>query len=192
MFSNEAGQGSAPIAHAAAKTSYPAREGLVASLEPLIDTLIICTLTAMVIIVTGAWQSGAKEFVMTVTGMTTGFKKVGLQVLAPHVVTIGLLLFAFSTIISWSYYGTRAVNYLFGERYIKPYGYVYGLFVFFGCIWGIDIVWHFVDMVITFMTIPNLIALLLLSPVLIKETKDYIKAMKKEKELKLNKISKDD
>ncbi len=179
LFSNEAGQGSAPIAHAAAKTKYPVREGLVASLEPLVDTLIICTLTSLVIIVTGAWKSGAEEFAMTVTGMQTGLNKLNIGEYAPYIVTLGLLLFAFSTIISWSYYGSRAVNYLFGEKSIKPYRYVYALFVFFGSIWGIDIVWHFVDMVITFMTIPNLIALLLLSPVLIRETKNYFSSMSK-------------
>ncbi|MBN1338372.1 MAG: sodium:alanine symporter family protein [Bacteroidales bacterium] len=177
LFSNEAGQGSAPIAHAAAKTEYPAREGLVASLEPLVDTLIICSLTALVIIVTGVWHTATDNNTMTVSGMQAGLAKIGLESLASHVVAIGLLLFAFSTIISWSYYGTRAVNYLVGEAYIKPYHYLYGLFVFFGCIWGSDLVWHFVDMVITFMTIPNLIALLLLSSVIMKETKSYFRKM---------------
>lgn len=177
LFSNEAGQGSAPIAHAAAKTEYPAREGLVASLEPLVDTLIICTLTALVIILTGTWYAEADSNTMTVIGMQRGLGKIGLEMMASHVVAIGLLLFAFSTIISWSYYGATAVNYLVGERYIKLYRYVYGLFVFFGCIWSSEIVWHFVDMVITFMTIPNLIALLLLSGVVMKETRSYFAAM---------------
>jgi AGCS family alanine or glycine:cation symporter len=179
LFSNEAGQGSAPIAHAAAKTEYPAREGLVASLEPLVDTLIICTLTALMIILTGTWTSGMDYTAMTAEGMQRGLARIHLGFTANHIVALGLLLFAFSTIISWSYYGTRAVNYLLGERYIRPYGYLYGLFVFLGCIWGSDLVWHFVDMVITFMTIPNLIALLLLSPIVIKETKDYFAEMEK-------------
>ena len=178
LFSNEAGQGSAPIAHAAAKTEYPAREGLVASLEPLVDTLIICTLTALVIILTGTWYAEADSNTMTVIGMQRGLGKIGLEMMASHVVAIGLLMFAFSTIISWSYYGATAVNYLFGEKYIKTYRYLYGLFVFFGCIWSSEIVWHFVDMVITFMTIPNLIALLLLSGVVMKETRSYFAAMK--------------
>jgi AGCS family alanine or glycine:cation symporter len=177
LFSNEAGQGSAPIAHAAAKTEYPAREGLVASLEPLVDTIIICTLTALVIILTGTWYAETDSNTMTVIGMQRGLDKIGLEIMASHIVAIGLLLFAFSTIISWSYYGATAVNYLLGETYIKPYRYLYGLFVFFGCIWGSDIVWHFVDMVITFMTIPNLIALLLLSGVVMKETKSYFSLM---------------
>lgn len=179
LFSNEAGQGSAPIAHAAAKTQYPAREGLVASLEPLVDTLIICSLTALVIILTGAWHIDPNDNTMTVTGMQIGLGKIGMEMMASHVVAIGLLLFAFSTIISWSYYGSRAVNYLFGEKYIKLYNYLYGLFVFFGCIWSSSLVWAFVDMVITFMTIPNLIALLLLSGVVVRETKLYFTAMEK-------------
>ncbi|MCD4736902.1 MAG: sodium:alanine symporter family protein [Bacteroidales bacterium] len=182
LFSNEAGQGSAPIAHAAAKTEYPAREGLVASLEPLVDTLIICTMTALVIILTGAWYQSPDDNTMTVVGMQIGLSHIGMGDFAPHIVAIGLLLFAFSTIIAWSYYGARAVNYLLGEVYIKPYRYLYGLFVFFGCIWGSDLVWHFVDMVITFMTIPNLIALLLLSSVVMKETKSYFAKMKELRE----------
>lgn len=179
LFSNEAGQGSAPIAHAAAKTKYPAREGLVASLEPLVDTLIICSLTALVIILTGAWYKSPDDNTMTVVGMEMGLAKIGLAQLATHVVAIGLILFAFSTIISWSYYGSRAVNYLLGEAYITPYKYLYALFVFLGCIWSAKVVWHFVDMVITFMTIPNLIALLLLSSVVMKETRSYFSEMAK-------------
>ncbi len=178
LFSNEAGQGSAPIAHAAAKTEYAAREGLVASLEPLVDTLIICTLTALLIIDTGAWNSGIQGVGMTVNAMNLGLSRIGLPDIGNHIVTIGLFMFAFSTIIAWSYYGSRASIYLFGEKSVKPYQVLYGLFVFFGSIWGLDLVWHFVDMAITFMTIPNLIALLLLSPVVVKETKNYFAAMK--------------
>lgn len=179
LFSNEAGQGSSPIAHAAAKTRYPAREGLVASLEPLVDTLIICTMTAMVILLTGAWHSGIKGVGMTVLGMETGLNRVGIVGIGGHIVAIGILLFAFSTVVSWNYYGTRATIYLFGEKYVTPYNYIYTAFVFFGCIWGIDLVWHFVDAVITFMTIPNLIAVLLLTPVLMKETRHYLGVVKR-------------
>jgi alanine or glycine:cation symporter, AGCS family len=173
LFSNEAGQGSAPMAHAAAKTPYPMREGMVASLEPFIDTIFICTLTALVIIMTGAWESGIQGVGMTVKAFEIGLADIKMGSMAPHIVALGLLLFAFSTIISWSYYGSRAANYLFGEKAIKPYYYLYSLFVFFGAVWGMDLVWNFVDMVITFMTIPNLIAILLLSKVIQKEAKDY-------------------
>lgn len=182
LFSNEAGQGSAPIAHAAAKTEWPAREGLVASLEPLVDTLIICTLTALMIILTGAWELDKEGVRMTTRAMEIGLNRIGITGVGDHIVAGGLMMFAFSTIISWSYYGSRAVNYLFGEKFIKPYGYLYGAFVFLGSIWGLDLVWHFVDMVITFMTIPNLIALLFLAPVVMAETKKYFAAMDIEKQ----------
>jgi AGCS family alanine or glycine:cation symporter len=183
LFSNEAGQGSSPMAHAAARTEYPVREGLVASIEPLVDTLIICSLTALVITVTGAWNSGLEGVGMTIKGFQIGLGTIGLGGIAQHIVTIGLILFAFSTIISWSYYGTRAIQYLFGEKMIKPYYYFFALFVLLGAIGKIDIVWNFVDMVITFMTIPNLIALIIFTPVLSKEVKDYFALMKKNKTL---------
>jgi len=183
LFSNEAGQGSAAIAHAAAKTEYPVREGLVASVGPFIDTLIICTMTALVIILTGAWQIGIEGVGMTVEGFTRGFDKIGLIGWGKHVVAGGLLLFAFSTIISWSYYGTRAAQYLLGSKSIKPYRYVYGFFVFLGALGKIDFVWHFVDMVITWMTIPNLLAIVILSPIVKKETDKYLETMKKMKRL---------
>jgi alanine or glycine:cation symporter, AGCS family len=175
LFSNEAGQGSAPIAHAAAKTKYPAREGIVALLEPMIDTIIICTMTALMIIVTDSWQTGSKGVGMTVDAMNTGLHIFGIDGMGGHIISFSLLLFAFSTIISWSYYGSRATIYLIGEKAVKPFLYLYGLFVFFGAVWGLDIVWHFVDMVITFMTIPNLIAMLLLSGVVVRETKIILK-----------------
>ncbi len=178
LFSNEAGQGSAAIAHAAAKTKHPVREGLVASVGPLIDTLIICTLTALLIIVTGAWKEDAQGVEMTVIGLSNGLANIGLSHTGSHIIGASLLLFAFSTMISWSYYGSRAANYLMGEKAIKPFSYVFGLFVFLGAIGKIELVWHFVDMVITFMTIPNLIALLLLMPVVTKEIKSYFTEFK--------------
>jgi alanine or glycine:cation symporter, AGCS family len=183
LFSNEAGQGSSAMAHAAAKTEYPVREGLVASIEPLVDTIIICTMTALVIITTGAWSSGEEGVRMTLLGFESGLAKIQLGQIAKHFVTIGLMLFAFSTIISWSYYGTRAVQYLLGEKAIKPYYYFYSLFVLLGAIGGLDLVWSFVDMVITFMTIPNLIGLILLAPVMKKEVDKYFQAMKETKTL---------
>ncbi len=131
LFSNEAGQGSAPIAHAAARTKFPAREGIVALLEPMIDTIIICTMTALMIIVTGAWQLDTPGVAMTVDAMNTGLHRFGIDGLGGHIIAFGLLLFAFSTIISWSYYGSRAAIYLIGEKAVKPYLYLYGLFVFF-------------------------------------------------------------
>jgi AGCS family alanine or glycine:cation symporter len=160
----------------------------VSSLEPLVDTIIICSLTALVIVVTGAWTANDSAGVsMTVLGFERGLSGAGIGWAAKHVVTIGLFLFAFSTVISWSYYGTRSVQYLWGDKAIKPYYYVYGAFVFFGSILSLDKVWNYVDMTVSFMTIPNLIALILLAPVMKKEmTKyfDYIAKLKAERRAK--------
>ncbi len=173
IFSNESGQGSAAIAFAAAQSKYPAREGLVSSIGPFIDTIVVCSLTALVIIVSGAWKSGIEGVAMTVKGFETGLNRIGIFNTGDHIVAISLILFAFSTMISWSYYGSKAVEYFFGEKSIKPYLLLYGIVIFLGSISNIELVWNYVDMVVTFMTIPNLIGLLLLSPVIIKETKKY-------------------
>ena len=178
LFSNEAGQGSAAIAHAAAQTQEPVREGLVASLGPFIDTLIICSLTALAILVTDTWQSGIKGVGMTIEAFNTGLAPIGLSALGAHIIAIGLFLFALSTAISWSYYGDRAIGYLVGKKGIRPYRIVYCIVAALGAIWGVDLVWSFVDMFITFMTIPNLIALLLLSPVVVSESKKYLAKLK--------------
>ncbi|MCF8219110.1 MAG: alanine:cation symporter family protein [Bacteroidales bacterium] len=175
LFSNEAGQGSAAIAHSAAKTTYPVREGLVASLGPFIDTILVCTITALVIIVTGAWMSGEEGVAMTVTGFTDGLSPLNLGHLAKHIISGSLLMFAFSTMISWSYYGSQATAYVFGWKHVTLYRVIFGVFVFLGALGKIGIVWNFVDMVITFMTIPNLIALLLLTPIVAKEVKSYFR-----------------
>ena len=174
LFSNEAGQGSAPIAHAAAKTEYPVREGLVALMEPLVDTLIICTMTAMVILSTNSWTSGKMGAAMTYEAFEKGLDvQLGVMQLGGVVISVGLLLFAFTTAITWSYYGDRCVGYLIGRRWVMPYRYVYCVFVFIGAVWAKDLVWKFVDAVITIMAIPNLIALIILAPVVSKMTKEY-------------------
>jgi len=173
LFSNEAGQGSAPIVHAAAKTKIPLREGLVASLEPFIDTICICTATALVVIITGAWHSGILGVNMTINAFNIGFANLGLPPIADKIVGLSLFFFAFTTIIGWSYYGSRGIQYIFGYKYIKPFYFVYAFFTFLGCIWSIKLVWNFVDMVITFMTIPNLIALLFLFKEFLKEVENY-------------------
>lgn len=174
LFSNEAGQGSAPIAHAAAKTEYPVREGLVALMEPLVDTLIICTLTAMVILTTGTWSSGEMGAAMTYHAFRDGIDlELGTAHLGGIVVSISLLLFAFTTTISWSYYGDRCVVYLLGRRFVFPYRLVFCGFVFIGAVWGRELVWKFVDAVITVMAVPNLIALIILAPVVVKMTREY-------------------
>ncbi len=186
LYSNEAGQGSAPIAHSAAKTEYAVREGVVALLEPFIDTIIICTMTGLVIITTGAWHH-TQFFVERIDPNFTGelmnssiltafaFKE-GLSWLFPYgdkIVTLSVALFAISTAISWSYYGDRAADYLFGPKSIKLYKYFFLFFVFVGSIAELEAVWDFGDAALGFMTFPNLLSIILLSGVLKKMTKDY-------------------
>lgn len=168
VFSNEAGLGSAPIAHAAAKTKEPVREGLVALMEPLVDTLIICTMTGLVIIITGEWMSAADSSVLTKNAFSAGIPLVG-----GYIVTAGLILFAISTAISWSYYGDRCVRYLFGPAALIPYRWVYLAFLFLGAMTQLQFVWNFSDITMGLMALPNLIGLIALSPVVIYLTKDY-------------------
>ena len=167
-FSNEAGLGSAPIAHAAAKTKEPVREGLVAMMGPLIDTLVICTMTALVIIITGEWTGSADSSVLTKNAFNAGIPYVG-----GVIVAIGLILFAISTAISWSYYGDRCAEYLFGRRAILPYRWVYVIALFVGAMVQLEFVWNFSDITLGLMALPNLIALIALSGVVISLTKDY-------------------
>ncbi|MFN2309049.1 MAG: alanine/glycine:cation symporter family protein [Gammaproteobacteria bacterium] len=169
LFSNEAGQGSTPIAHAVARTDEPVREGLVAMLEPFIDTLVICTLTGLVIIVTGSHLDRPEHLVGA--ALTAHAFSETLGVAGAWVVGIGLSLFAFSTIIAWSYYGDRAARFLFGEAAVMPYRVVYALLVVFGAAVPLQLVWNFADIANILMAIPNLIALLLLAG-LVKRLKD--------------------
>ena len=186
LYSNEAGQGSAPIAHSTAKTEYPVREGVVALLEPFIDTIIICTLTGLTIISTGAWQH--TEFyvsridpyfageILNGSLLTSLAFKEGLSWLIPFgdkIITLGVLLFAISTVISWSFYGDRATEYLFGEKAIPIYRILYIMFVFVGAIATLEAMWAFGDAALGFMTFPNLISIIMLSGVLKKMTKNY-------------------
>jgi len=199
LYSNEAGQGSAAIAHSTAKTNYPIREGAVAMLGPFIDTLLICTLTGVTIIVTGAWEHTAYFVRMNVTdpvlvekildagvyngkellnsSLLTSFAfKEGLSWIGnfgDKIVTFSILLFATSTAIAWSFYGDRSSEYLFGEKAILPYRWVYVVFVFIGGIASLDAVWAFGDAALGFMTLPNLFAIILLSGKLKGMTKDY-------------------
>ncbi len=192
LYSNEAGQGSAAIAHSTAKTKYAVREGSVALLEPFIDTITICTITGLVIISTDSWFH--TQFYVTRidpdfsgallnSSLLTSFAfKNGLSWLfsfGDKIVTIAVLLFAVSTAISWSYYGERAANYLFGKKATLPYKWVYIFFVFIGAVAELEAVWAFGDAALGFMTFPNLLAIILLSSTLKKLTKDYF-AMKHE------------
>ena len=174
VFSNESGLGSAPIAAAAAQTKYPVTQALVSMTQTFIDTIVVCTMTGLVLILTGAWDSGKTGAELTSfafqTGMTGGH----------FIVTIGLVLFAYSTILGWSYYGEKSIEYLFGEKAVKPYRIVFVLFVGVGAVAKLDLVWALSDTFNGLMAIPNLIGLLALTPVIVKETKSYFESKKTE------------
>lgn len=163
LFSNEAGMGSSPMAHAAARTNQPVREGLVALLEPFIDTLIICTMTGLVIVVTGAYLDRAADVVgASLTAYAFG-KTLGDS--GAWIVGVGLVFFAFSTIIAWSYYGDRSAKYLFGDKAVLPYRVVYTLLVVVGAAVPLKLVWNVADTMNLLMALPNLLSLVLLAGV---------------------------
>ncbi len=178
IFSNEAGQGSAPIAHAAAKTDEPVREGTVAMVGPFIDTLMICTMTGLVILLTDAWMvTDAAGEALNGSPMTAyAFEAALSPLIGPYgkyLVTVAVFLFGISTAISWSYYGDRSIQYLAGERAVKPYKYMFLFMNFMGAIFSLEIVWGFGDIALGLMAIPNLIAVILLTPKVREMTKDY-------------------
>lgn len=175
LFSNEAGLGSAPMAHGAARTKEPVREGLVAMLGPFIDTIIICSVTGLVIVMTGAYEiEGVAKGELTSVAFEQGLGSIW----GRRIVSLGIVFFAFSTLITWSYYGNRAVGYLFGDKAVLPYQLFYLCFVVLGAVLQIGLVIDFCDVMNGLMAIPNLIALLLLSPLVVKLTRDYFKRMK--------------
>lgn len=172
LYSNEAGQGSAPIAHAAAKTKESAREGAVAMMGPFIDTIIVCTMTGLAILSTGVLEStdltGAQ---LTREAFRQGFTFA--PELGSIIVNFSVLLFAYTTMVAWSYYGDRSIEYLIGPKAIKPYRWVYVFFNFLGAILPLSFVWNFGDIALSLMTIPNLIGVLFLTGILKKMTKEY-------------------
>ena len=170
VFSNESGLGSAPIAAAAAKTNEPVEQGLISMTGTFIDTLIICTLTGLTILVTGVWSGDLNGVALTQSAFSTIFSNFG-----PALLTIFLVLFAFTTILGWNYYGERCFEFLFGVRFIWLYRVVFVLMVLLGGFIELDMVWIIADIVNALMALPNLIALLVLSPVVIAETKKYFK-----------------
>ncbi|NJN32707.1 MAG: alanine:cation symporter family protein, partial [Synechococcales cyanobacterium RM1_1_8] len=174
-FSNEAGVGSAAIAHAAARTDEPVREGLVSLLEPLIDTVIICNMTAISIVLTGVYQD-------------TGAELSGVQMTAsafssviswfPIVLSIAICLFAFSTIVSWSYYGIQAWAYLFGERSTIIFKCIYVICTFLGCLASLSLIIDFSDLMLLGMAFPNLLGCYILSNEVAADLKDYWSRLK--------------
>ncbi|MDP6126279.1 MAG: alanine:cation symporter family protein, partial [Candidatus Latescibacteria bacterium] len=222
IFSNESGLGSAPIAHAAAKTKEPVREGLVAMVGPFADTIIICSMTALVIIstviakpppegrgrptdtawstpLTRSFESWPTEYVydpatgyprlnsdgkieqrrltgvpLTTTAFSWGLAKIGMDGVGEMIVSLGVVLFAFSTLVSWSYYGDRSISYLFGLRAVMPYRMIYVILIVVGAIIKLDLVWNLSDVANALMAVPNLVGLLALSGVVANETRGYL------------------
>ncbi len=169
VFSNEAGLGSAPIAHAAAQTKGPVNQGLVAMLGTFIDTLIVCSITGLAIITSGAWTSGETGASLTSTAFDTTIPGVG-----GHIVTISLAIFAFTTMLGWSFYGEKCVEYLLGVKSITPFRVLWCLAVPIGATADLGFIWLLADTLNALMAIPNLIALILLSPVVFKLTREFI------------------
>ena len=177
IFSNESGMGSAAIAAAAAQTSHPVRQGLVSMTQTFIDTIIVVTMTGLVIVTTGAYAFVDDEGNQIEASLMTGEAFThGLPGEWGHwVVTIALAMFAFSTILGWSYYGERNIEKLFGRRLVVPFRIVFSLVVFVGCTTQLGVVWAFSDVMNGLMALPNLIGLIILSGLVVRETKFYLK-----------------
>lgn len=169
IFSNEAGLGSAPIAHAAAKTSDPVRQGSIAMLGTFIDTIIVCTMTALVIITTGAWTSGETGAELSMLAFETGLPG------GAMIVSIGLIVFAFTTILGWSYYGERAAEYIFGPKVIMPFRLLWVVAVIIGAVGDLGIIWLVADIMNALMALPNLIGLIALSGTVFAISRAYFR-----------------
>ncbi len=168
LFSNEAGLGSAPIVAAAAQTKNPVRQALVSSTGTFWDTVVVCLLTGLVLVNSGRWQEGLSGAALS----HAAFSHLGL--VGPAILSFGLLTFVFSTILGWSYYGEKAVEYLFGREIIRPYRWLWVLAVMAGSTVSLSVVWTFADIANALMAAPNLIALLLLNGVIVAETRNYL------------------
>ncbi|MGS0628965.1 MULTISPECIES: alanine/glycine:cation symporter family protein [Photorhabdus] len=169
IFSNEAGLGSAPIAHATAKTQNPVRQGLIAMLGTFIDTIIVCSITGLTIVITGGWLNGQTGATLTATSFSAAIPG------GNYIVAGALVIFAFTTILGWSFYGEKCIQYLFGQKAITPFRVVWIVALMVGATQSLDFVWLLADTLNAMMAIPNLIALALLSPVVYRLTKEHIK-----------------
>lgn len=170
IFSNEAGLGSAPIAHAAAQTNDPVRQGMVAMLGTFIDTLVVCSVTGFAILLTGAWQSGEEGAPMSAHAFALAIPSGDL------LVTGGLVLFAFTTLLGWSYYGERCISYLLGEKALLPFRCLWVVAIPVGAMSELDLIWLVADTLNALMALPNLVALLLLSPLVFRLTRQRLAA----------------
>lgn len=175
VFSNEAGLGSAPIAAAAAKTKSPAKQGLISMTGTFFDTILICTMTGIAIVLTGALDTGAEGAALTTEAFKMGLP---IAVVGKYVVNIGLIFFAFTTILGWNYYGERCIEYLGGVKAIMPYRLIFIALVAIGPFLSLDLVFIIADIVNGLMALPNLIGLIGLRKVVVEETESYFKELK--------------
>ena len=179
VFTNEAGLGSAPIAHAAATTDHPVRQGLWGVFEVFMDTIVICSITALAIITTGVWQDGGTGAALTTQAFSHGLPGNWGGI----IVSIGILLFAFSTILGWEYYGERCAEYLFGPKVNIIYRVLWIPFIILGAVGGLEQIWDLADTMNGLMAIPNLVGIVGLSGVVIKLTKEFFSKEYKEEKL---------
>lgn len=175
VFSNEAGLGSAPIAAAAAKTNSPVRQGLISMTGTFIDTIIICTMTGIVIVVTGSFSGNLEGAALTTAAFEVGLP---IAVIGKYIVNIGLIFFAFTTILGWNYYGERCIEYLYGVKGIKPYKFIFIILVGVGPFLPLEMIFIIADIVNGLMAFPNLVALIGLRKVVIEETENYFYELK--------------
>lgn len=181
IFSNEAGLGSAPIAAAAAKTKSPVKQGLISMTGTFFDTILICTMTGVVIILTGAYKGNLEGVALTTQAFEMG---IPIQNIGTYIVNIGLIFFAFTTILGWNYYGERCVEYLFGVKAIKPYRILYIVLVGLGSFLPLTLIFIVADIVNGLMAIPNLVGIIGLRKVVVQETEEFFKekALREERE----------
>jgi alanine or glycine:cation symporter, AGCS family len=168
LFSNESGLGSAPIVAAAAQTKNPIRQALVSSTGTFWDTVVVCAMTGLVVVNSGEWMKGLSGAALTKQAFSD------FHIIGPIVLTLGLLTFVFSTILGWSYYGEKAAEYLLGNKVVKPYRYLWVMFVMIGSVLSLNVVWTFADITNALMALPNLVSLIFLSGVIVNETKKYL------------------
>lgn len=168
LFSNEAGLGSAPIVAAAAQTKNPVRQALVSSTGVFWDTVVVCAMTGLVVVNSGDWSQGLKGAALTKTAFSH------IPTIGPTILSVGLLTFVFSTILGWSYYGEKAIEYLFGAKMVTPYRCLWVVAVMMGSVATLPMVWSFADIANGMMAIPNLISLIALNGVIVKITRKYL------------------
>ena len=172
LFSNEAGLGSAPMVHAAAQTDHPVRQGLYGIFEVFVDTVLVCSVTGLAILVTGAWDNG-----MTGAALSGEAFRIGLPgVFGNLIVTSSIVLFAFSTVIGWSYYGETGLVYLLGAKAAVPYRFVWLVFIFLGATGSLQLIWSVADTLNGLMAIPNLVSVLMSIPVLLRLKREFFKS----------------